>query len=519
MRRARLVLGAGGLILLCLVVVGTMARVEQREQRALWRLPSGLEEASSRLTHLELTGPVDRLDWVGPSLEELVLRGSAITILPDLSGRRELRRLTLQGTPIEAVGRLPPDLRVLELRDIEVQQFVRGWPDSIEQLELGGSELYDPGPFPTHLRRLSLQGREVRDVEELPPSVNHLTLVRTDLAGLPEGFDHLVSLELRDNPRLVVESLPDSLLALTLRGRVAKAQSGDGQEGQDDVPAGERPEDNKPAADGSSDQLTCRDLPSGLQVLRLLSDALPCPHGLPTDLNELHLSAPSRQKEVLDQLTAKGSLTRVRLDYATGDAVELLPDSVESLELHGYLDAELPSLGQFPNLRELVVCNGLMEFLPSTLPEGLEVLRLCGSEVELPVLPTRLRELSLASTRLRELPDLGEVVRLRKLDVSGSCLRTLSPWPRSLSEVEVLQLSTTDLTDLPPLPPSLQVLDISNTFVRQLDNLPENLEELTLHLGQVQNLHELPSSVRRLRFVPHLGDPGAAERGQNEICR
>ncbi|KAL1192075.1 Disease resistance protein RRS1 [Cardamine amara subsp. amara] len=401
-------------------IVSEAQNVEVIDLQGCTRLQSF--PATGQLLHLRVVNlsgctAIKNLPELPPNTETLHLQGTGIIELPHsivkpnggelvsllaelegLSDALKLQRLT----SLMKMSSASKDLGKLICLDLKDCSRLQSLPnmvnlESLEVLDLSGcSELKTIQGIPRNLKELYLTGTAVREVPQLPQSLELLNAHSSHLRNLP----NMASLEF--------------LKVLDLSG--------------------------------------C----SKLETIQ----------GFPLNLKELNITG-----------------TAVR-------EVPQLPHSLELLKVHSSCLRNLPDMVNLELLRvlDLSGCSELETI--QGIPRNLKELYLTGTAVrEVPQLPQSLELLNVHSSHLRNLPDMVNLQLLKFLDLSGcSELKTIQGSPPNLKE---LNIACTAVRELPQLPQSLELLNaqgcvylkelnIAGTAVREVQ-LPQSLELLYAH--------------------------------------
>lgn len=133
-----------------------------------------------------------------------------------------------------------------------------------------------------------------------------------------------------------------------------------------------------------------------------------------------------------------------------------------------------------------------------------DVIKLRGKEIKkCPPLYEGLTELHINDTLIDELPALPSTLKV--LICAYSKLHRLPSLPL---ELRILTCSDNLLTSLPPLGKltKLEILNCSYNFITNIDELPPNLEYLNCSFNQLETLPPLPKSVDRLISMGNINE-------------
>lgn len=463
-------------------------------------LPRDLREHLDQLAFLELPRGVTDLGWLPAGLAGL----------------------SIDRVDSGALGRLPRDLRSLEVRRSSSLPSLAGLPPGLERLSLAYATVDAPGPLPASLRELSLNGVRSVDVRALPRGLERLEVRDTGVANLRGAPDGLQAVSLGSRGVTSLDGMPGRVRAVSLRHTFVSSLQ--------PLPANlhalelaENPLLDPLASDDLPRFLVelglerqnlsalirlpvslrrlrisgCRDddaecaaattflggLPSTLSRLEVAGVPLPGGCWLPPDLTSLALGPELR----FDAACLPGSLVELSLEGADAETVGALALAVEKLAILGPADAGLGALGAVPDrLRHLTLdhTESDLEALAERAP-ALTTLRYRGSPVAvLPALPAS----------------------LEVLDLSGSAaLRSLGPLRERNLDLRVLLVGGSQLASLAEVPASVLELDISGTAIQNLDGLPPKLVKLTISRRRgergIASLRGLPRTVRHLSIV------------------
>ena len=84
------------------------------------------------------------------------------------------------------------------------------------------------------------------------------------------------------------------------------------------------------------------------------------------------------------------------------------------------------------------------------------------------------------------------------LTIHGECWTTCPPIPDSIT---ILDISYTNISELPPLPPTLEELHLNHSRIYALPPLPRLLRVLDISYTPITEMPPLPSSLRELYMV------------------
>lgn len=463
-----------------------------------WGLPSDLPEHLRQLETLELSGKIDRVDWLEEGLTQVALRATSVSHLDGLPS--SLQNLYACNSPIEELGELPDGLRHLDLRYTNVSVVGDDLPEGLRFLAVGGLNLEEVRNLPASLVRLEIsdapnavrsydglalsgslvafawmgaekqtlppallsldeldrlvvQGTSIEEIDRLPTVFELVLLNNRGLQrfALPADLESLTLDELR-NP-VLLDTIPPSLERLTLK----RATLGTARSWPDSIRE----------LNLYSTQIRWESVPPLLSALAI--EDTPFPSKLPGSLTHLTVGGmESLPSDRLEQVIREVHAVADSLESLSVDWPQQETDFAKFSRLHSL---EIPSAGLGNN---------------TSLPDNLTSLTVHGRIEAIPNLP-----------RLTTL-DLTECTNVKNADLSNL---------QELAHLETLILRDTDVQAVPALPDSLRTLDLSGTDVIALAGLPPNLHRLILHVGQVTELGEaVPASLRELVFVPSGGE-------------
>jgi Leucine-rich repeat (LRR) protein len=438
-------------------------------------LPAGMLAASKNVKKVRVGEGVRDLSWLPKNIEalnvsqtsqiemftqmgslrELILDYSSIPMQEDLSrAPRGLRRLSMSGIPVRSLRGSPPNLELLEILGSQLGDF-RGLPQSLRDLRVhGASSDLRFTELPEGLLELTIaESLNLRSIEHLPSSLRALTLDGTNLKNLPELPVSLERLEVINNPdpKFIVRELPERLRSFSARGvNLSSALA---------WPTSLR--------ELELDRVPSGDLPAVEHLKLILSaydnDAVASLR-IPASVRDLALSSQTS----LVNVNLPEHLRRLALDWVGDEFIEFrLPDDLKSLEVRNLAKVEL--LGK--------------------LPQNLEDLLMFGDFTEVGELPRHLRSLRLSSRALRRLPDLPDT--LEQLDISECVSLEALTLPKTL---KVLRMGGVPL-GVQNWPPALSSLVIVNTPIDRIMKWPETLRRLHFGEGQLRELRRAPGSL------------------------
>jgi len=457
------------------IVIGIGELTRKREYQSLlvtWGLPADLYDHLGQLEELTLPGTVTRLDW--------------------LSSAKRLKKLTIRDGVLKSL---------------------EGLPEGLETLNVGESRLSDLKGIPPSLISLTLGASRIEIVEGLPGTLRSL------------------GLDLSDNATLTLETLPRSLVSLSLVMPVrAEAWEPDFRE------LGKL---QSLTLDGRGKKFALWDrLPIRLRSLSLDQYHLTSFHSVPRNLKSLSFRGSSIPS--LSELPP--GIEMLDLDYLYWPAGTSGPEiDVPHLRTLRSLTIQLPSrsvgigvrLRRLPQGLETLKVNSEWVVLSGDLPRSLKELEFPGAVIgagEDEILISRTRNSLHAANRIPDLvlPSGLESLALarlpQKLPVGLKRLKTPNPrgvLPAGLRNLDLDQdFRNESFSRLPDLPEGLTELNLRGTWVRELpgnlqrlthlvisstpidtiDRLPPRLKSLTLSVRQVETLEGLPESVTALHF-------------------
>ncbi|XP_020868110.1 probable WRKY transcription factor 16 isoform X1 [Arabidopsis lyrata subsp. lyrata] len=345
----------------------------------------------------------------------------------------------------------------LEVIDLQGCTRLQSFPDTCQLL---------------HLRVVNLSGcLEIKSVPDFPPNIVTLRLKGTGIIKLPiakRNGGELVSLSefqgLSDDLKLErLKSLQESSLSCQDLGKLICLDL--------------------------KDCFLLRSLPNmaNLELLKVL-DLSGC-----SRLNTIQ-SFPRNLKEL----------------YLVGTAVRQvaqLPQSLELLNAHGSRLRSLPNMANLELLKvlDLSGCSRLATI--QSFPRNLKELYLAGTAVrQVPQLPQSLEFMNAHGSRLRSLSNMANLELLKVLDLSGcSRLDTIKGLPRNLKELDI---AGTSVRGLPQLPQSLELLNSHGCV--SLTSIRLDFEKLPMHYNfsncfdlspQVVN-NFLVKALNNFKYIP-----------------
>lgn len=120
----------------------------------------------------------------------------------------------------------------------------------------------------------------------------------------------------------------------------------------------------------------------------------------------------------------------------------------------------------------------------------------------LPPLPTTLQMLNISNTEIADIPVLPE-----KLWFFACANTPLTSLPRLPSGLRFLHMEGSRIETLPDLPPALQKLVCSDTPLREIRSLPPHLQYLDCIHTNIEKLPPLPETLSRLECAGALKPP------------
>lgn len=167
-------------------------------------------------------------------------------------------------------------------------------------------------------------------------------------------------------------------------------------------------------------------------------------------------------------LSTRLCLANLDIDYLPED----LPNTIQLIDVRGTMIRKLPN--KLPTTLQTLICHGA--FLD-----------------ELPPLPASLKKLDVSATNIK---DLKVPPFLTWLDISGTDLREIPSLPNTLS---FLACSDMEIDTLPDLPVGLTTLTCTNTNIRRIQSVPRYLRNI--YLNDNLFLEELPTFPTKIGFL------------------
>ena len=92
--------------------------------------------------------------------------------------------------------------------------------------------------------------------------------------------------------------------------------------------------------------------------------------------------------------------------------------------------------------------------------------------------------------------NLGNEINFIKVDCSGNIRRNFDNLPNSVKSLEIQHSFNVDPIDF--LPSDLAVLAVKDTNITNFDNLPLNLKKLYIYGNRIDNINNLPPNLEHL---------------------
>uniref|UniRef100_A0A2N9EIH2 Disease resistance R13L4/SHOC-2-like LRR domain-containing protein n=1 Tax=Fagus sylvatica TaxID=28930 RepID=A0A2N9EIH2_FAGSY len=450
------------------------------------------------LTVLEISGATSLIkipnDFFDKLLKLRSLKLSAVQIksLPSsISELSELRWLNLKGcSSLEELPRLKKltNLQVLDLSDaIELRKMKDKTLKAhieLRMLDVSQTKL-DRLPFLKNLGNLTqLSLRYCECLTRLPSLKSLSKLQLLDLSGSPilkeiqdESFPSMGSLKSLNFSKTAVRHLPSNISSLPNLESLNLS----------DACSFDKIEDN------ISEPLRCL---FNLDLSNTKINNLPSLSNL-GNLQTLNLSGCSALTEIRDQ----------SFEHLT---------CLQHLNLSETKIERLPSLSNLINLCCLLLrnCVSLKELPPLESLLKLEELDLCGArslektEAKFLEHMVHLRFLNLSGTELK-LPPMSNHTNLTKLSLQGCSLSELYPNLGKYINLEVLDLSETDIESLPSLDNSGNLRDLKLRGCSRLEKLPSLKSLIYLEVLDLwgTGVKEFPYEISELTRLKHLDLP------------
>ncbi|MCB1058361.1 MAG: hypothetical protein KDD11_22905 [Acidobacteria bacterium] len=443
---------------------GAASSIPSEAELHAWGLPGDL--AGDTLEHLKvllIPARVERVDWLPPSVETLIVRGPEAPVFRELPAG--LKLLDLNQTGIEQLPALPKGLETLDVRHSAIET-VEELPKTVTRLAVSGTQVSGLEGQPCYP---TLQGLALERPDGMPAGR------RRDLSYLPLGLRELVLV----GPYFEgLGGLPPTVSVLVLDGTKVKNLAGSEQ---------------------------------SVRTLQLLDNFHLKPQELPPLLEDLVFS-PSVNAlpfELAGAVLNGRYLQRLLVRRGeVGDLTQLPPTVV-------YLGLPLESTGELlDRWEELRQTNGSMASvsdlrLPLRRADLARAARLPVSELDIQEDAEAAEPMS--SLRFAELQGTaGAGLRLpsvRRLSLSSlHSLAEIDGLASTFPNLEELFVQGTKVETLGTLPPHLRLLDLRGTKVSLLAGLPESLEVLAIHPDQVSSLGTTLPNLRAL-FIAGPEEP------------
>lgn len=229
-------------------------------------------------------------------------------------------------------------------------------------------------------------------------------------------------------------------------------------------------------------------LPPTLETLNCRNSSLTELCELPPTLKNLNIM--STKISVLPPLPP--ALEVLNIEHVPIKSLPPLPDRLATLWMSWTLITEIEAL---PNSLVILDCRcGKLEKLPDVMPSTLEYmnLNLCTNFKKLPSrLPGALQDLQIGSTAVTELPPLPS--GLETLCINNLKIKDIGELPPTLIGLYVIG---SDIIELPTLPNTIRCIDISYTRVTKLpDILPLNLTQLIAKDVLLMTIPDMPVTI------------------------
>lgn len=190
---------------------------------------------------------------------------------------------------------------------------------------------------------------------------------------------------------------------------------------------------------------------------------------------------------VLPDLSHWSNLRELYVESVPLEEVEGLPQSLSSLYLHQTSVKHLPELPQ--GLSDLSITQAPLCTLEP--PPNLSFLILQDVPLESLEIPEGVYMLLLNETAITELGPIPPSLQI--LDLSGNPLLTLPDFENTF--VSNLYLMGMNLHTVPPLPSHMDILRLDNNFLTELPQLSDNLFFLSVNENQLTSLPKLPAEI------------------------
>jgi Leucine-rich repeat (LRR) protein len=437
-----------------------------------WGLPEDLPDRLARVEVLELPPSVTRVEWLPGSLVELEAPAARIARIGGLPSR--LERLDLRYAEVGRFDDIPADIEALDLRwatSRDPADLTTSNRAALRLLFVGGDSV-GPLDLPEGLYSYGRFGGSFEEGRSLPRSLRELYLQGPEVTVLRDLPANLTTLYLEATQVRDLDDLPDAVTTLFVYETALAIDRWPAFLSALSVTVPEA-------------RWTVERLPPSLRELTVFGTTSAVRADQIPRFNEglLAVTIQPADRGFLEAVDLPSSLERLDLTAFEGETLTALPAALTDL---GLAYSRVTSLASLPPGLERLDLSGLD-------PEALETLPPPGWPLQ------HLRTLvfrGFSGARFVALPE-----QLRDLDVSGSHhLSDLGPLPASLERLDV---SFTGLTALPAnLPDSLRYLSIAGAPIDSIDGRRlEGLEELVVAAGQIRRLGPLPDSLRILRFT------------------
>lgn len=283
------------------------------------------------------------------------------------------------------------------------------------------------------------------DFLPFPADLESIQIDNTGLQELPELPNGLQKLYLHNSPIQKLPSLPESLTHLYISGHYIKEIK------------------NLPL---NLKSLWIKEQPNRQTTLKQIG-------ALPDSLKELQLDG-CKVLKTIESLSDE--LEKITFYHTKFSVLPRLPKNLKWLSLTETLIRCLKKIPE--SLTRLVIDSEIIDEI-DTFPETLRILQLnhvsFGDLFKMPSFPERLRILSVSHSNLKALPSLPNLLEV--LVATGSSLESL-PKLIHLSFLQTLKCDSSNITELPDLPPSLLSLQIDDTKIQELPLLPNELSQI-----------------------------------------
>ena len=173
---------------------------------------------SKMMQQFEIDSVIDKLETDVCSIP--CLSSKHMHKLPDLKRFLNVKKLTIERSPIISLENLPPNLITLNVFDTRVQEincidnnltFIPVLPSSLNVLHCGSNKLTYISDLPNNLIELSCGKCDLVYLPELPNTLEILYCYRNKLTSLPKLPNNLKSLSCYSNQITTLPELPKSL--------------------------------------------------------------------------------------------------------------------------------------------------------------------------------------------------------------------------------------------------------------------------------------------------------------------